>query len=78
MTPRYVLFPGYIPEHGPGPRTYVTATELARHWGVPFSICAIAMDIPGVKHDRRIGDIELRPDWQGKYNKIPEPVKSHG
>ena len=74
MNPRYVLFPGTVVDPATGQTQYVSATELAKLWGVPFSLCVIAIPDSTFPHDRRHGDIELHPCADGRYNHVPEPV----
>lgn len=76
MNLRYVLFPGDIVDPATGQTQYVDAPALAKLWGIPFSQCVISIPGSSFAQDRRLGDIELHPCADGRYNHVPEPVSA--
>jgi len=63
---RYILHPDYVTSINDGDRHFISATQLAKLYGVNFHECVVIMDKWSERAYRfQKGDIHLYPDRNG-------------
>ncbi|MBU0801383.1 MAG: hypothetical protein KKA05_10350 [Alphaproteobacteria bacterium] len=69
---RYLLYPDFVTSQSDGQSHFISATDLARLYGVPWDECVVYRNPDrGSESSRYDGLISLSPRYDGDY-RLPE------